>query len=148
MNKTFLLFKHEFFQAIKKAGFIILTFLIPVLALLTIGVVDLVSKNVKPPVTELTIVGYVDLLGISTDQNEQGFVKLVNFPSEELAVDALIGGEISEYILIPADYLTSGSIQRYTLKNEINTPPGFEYILESFKTLNLLKDNVSSDLIT
>jgi ABC-type Na+ efflux pump permease subunit len=37
VNKTYLIFKHEFLQAVKKAGFFILTFIVPVLALLAIG---------------------------------------------------------------------------------------------------------------
>ena len=37
MNKSFLIFKHEFLRKIKSAGFIILTLSVPVLALLGIG---------------------------------------------------------------------------------------------------------------
>ena len=37
MNKTYLIFKHEFLQAIRRVGFIVLTFIVPVIALLAIG---------------------------------------------------------------------------------------------------------------
>jgi ABC-type Na+ efflux pump permease subunit len=43
MNKARLIFKHEFLQAIKRVGFIVLTFIVPMLALLAIGVFELVT---------------------------------------------------------------------------------------------------------
>ena len=147
MNKTYLLFKHEFLQAIKKTGFIILTLIIPVLALLTIGVVDLVSKMIKPSVKELTIIGYVDEIGIFTDQTKQGLVTLVHFSSEEEAINALMKGDISEFINIPVDYISTGKILRFTLAKELNSPLGVEYMLERFLTWNLLKENVSPEII-
>ena len=42
MNKTRLIFRHEFLNAIKRKGFIILTLIVPVLALIGIGVFQLV----------------------------------------------------------------------------------------------------------
>ena len=60
MNKTYLIFKHEFLQAIKKVGFIVLTFIVPVLALLAIGVYELVTTLTEPSAREVTTVGYVD----------------------------------------------------------------------------------------
>jgi len=41
MNKSLLIFKHEFLRKIRSAGFIILTLSIPVLALLGIGLFKL-----------------------------------------------------------------------------------------------------------
>jgi ABC-2 type transport system permease protein len=62
MNKTALIFKHEFRKTIKRTGFIILTLLIPVLALLFIGISHLLSGITKPPVETYNI-GYVDEAG-------------------------------------------------------------------------------------
>ena len=59
MNKVFLLFRHEFIQAIKKTGYIILTLAIPVLALIIIGVVQLFTTLFEPAVDELTRVARV-----------------------------------------------------------------------------------------
>jgi glucan biosynthesis protein C len=54
MNKTYLIFKHTFLQEVKKAGYIIMTLTVPVLALLAIGIFKLVFPVPAPaPVQEV-----------------------------------------------------------------------------------------------
>ena len=48
MNKTYLIFRHEFLQEIKKVGYIVMTLIVPVLALLAIGVFKLVFPTAAP----------------------------------------------------------------------------------------------------
>ena len=148
MNKTYLIFKHEFLHAIKRVGFIVMTLIVPVLALLAIGVFELVMTLTEPSVKEVTIVGYVDEVGNFSDQNDQGLIKLIPFASRVDATQALVRRDVSEYIVIPADYTSSGTIQRYTLAKELVTPPITAYFIESFLTWNLLKDDVSQEIIT
>ena len=148
MNKTYLIFKHEFLQAIKKIGFIVLTFIVPVLALLAIGVYELVTTLTEPSAKEVTTVGYVDEVGIFSDETDQSLIKLIPFTSREDATRALVSKDIAEYILIPSDYTFSGTIQRYTLAKEISTPQVTTYLIESFLTWNLLKDDVSPEVIS
>ena len=47
MNKTYLIFKHEFLYTIKRIGFIIMTLIVPLLALLGIGIGQLMSTMTK-----------------------------------------------------------------------------------------------------
>jgi ABC-2 type transport system permease protein len=148
MNKTYLIFKHEFLQTIKKVGFLVLTFSVPVLALLAIGVYELATNLTEPSVKEITTVGYVDEVGIFTDQTDQGLIKLIPYASREAATQALIRRDVSEYIVIPSDYMSSGTIQRYTLAKELMTPSITAYLIESFLTWNLLKDDVPPETIT
>ena len=148
MNKTYLIFKHEFLQAIKKVGFIVMTLIVPMLALLAIGAFELVTTLTEPSTKEVTIVGFVDEVGIFSDQTDQGLIKLIPFASREEATRALVGRDVSEYIVIPSDYTSSGTIQRYTLAKELSTPPVTAYLIESFLTWNLLKDDVSPEVIT
>jgi ABC-2 type transport system permease protein len=148
MNKTYLIFKHEFLQAIKKVGFIVLTFIVPVLVLLAIGCYELVTTLIEPSASEVTTVGYVDQVGIFGDRTDQGLIKLVPFASREEATRALVSKDVSEYIVIPSDYTSSGTIQRYTLAKELMTPQVTSYLIKSFLTWNLLKDDVSPETIT
>jgi ABC-2 type transport system permease protein len=53
MNKTYLIFQHEFLNTIKRAGFIIMTMIVPIGALAAIGIVKL-TANVPVP-AEVTI---------------------------------------------------------------------------------------------
>jgi ABC-2 type transport system permease protein len=148
MNKTYLMFKHEFSHAIKRVGFIVLAFVVPVLALLAIGVYELVTTLTEPSAKEVTLVGYVDEVGIFNDQTDQGLIKLIPFTSKEDATQALIREDVSEYIVIPSNYISLGAIQRYTLAKELMTPTITVHLIESFLTWNLLKDDVSPEVIT
>jgi ABC-2 type transport system permease protein len=148
MNKARLIFKREFLQAIKRVGFIVLTFIVPVLALLAIGVFELVTTLTEPSAKEITTVGYVDEVGIFSEQTDQGLIKLIPFASREDATQALVRRDVSEYIVIPSDYTSSGTIQRYTLAKELSTPQVTAYLIESFLTWNLLKGDVSPEVIT
>ena len=147
MNRAYLIFKHEFLQAVKKVGFIVLTFIVPVLALLAIGVFELVTTLTKPSASEVTTVGYVDQVGIFRDRTDQGLIKLIPFASREEATRALVSKDVSEYIVIPSDYTSSGTIQRYTLAKELMTPQVTTYLIKSFVTWNLLKDDVPPETI-
>jgi len=148
MNKTYLIFKHEFLHTIKRGSWIIMTLIVPVLALLGIGIFELVTTLTKPPVKEITAIGYVDEVGIFDDQTTQGLIKLVPFASREDANQALVRNEVTEFIIIPADYTSSGRIQRYTLEKELGTPPTTVAMIKSFLTGNLLKDKVPPDIVT
>ncbi|UCB45038.1 MAG: ABC transporter permease [Spirochaetota bacterium] len=148
MNKTFLIFKHEFLYKIKSVSFIIVTLVIPVLALLSIGIFKLVSTLVESPAEEIKTIGYVDEIGTFTDHTDQGSTKLVAFASREGANRALLKSDITEYIIIPQDYTSTGTIQRYTLEEEFITPPVTTAIIKNFLTGNLLKDEVPPDTVT
>lgn len=148
MNKTYLIFKHEFLHTIKSVSFIIMTLIIPVLALLGIGITELATTLSKPPVKEIIAIGYVDEVGIFDDQTTQGFTRLVPFASKEDATQALVRKDVTEYIIIPSDYTSSGIIQRYTLEKELITPPITVAMIKSFLTGNLLKDKVPPDIVT
>ena len=148
MYKSYLIFKHEFLQAIRKVGFIVMTLIVPVLALLAIGVFELITTATEPSAKEVTIIGYVDEVGIFSDQTDQGLIKLIPFSSREDATQALVRRDVSEYIVIPSDYTSSGTIQRYTLAKELGTPQITAYLIESFLAWNLLKDEVPPEIIT
>ena len=49
MNKSFLIFKHEFLHKIKSAGFLILTLSVPIAVLLGIGVFKLAKNLFEEP---------------------------------------------------------------------------------------------------
>jgi ABC-2 type transport system permease protein len=148
MNKTYLMFKHEFLNKVKRVGFIIMTLIVPVLALLSIGVFKLVTTLTTPAVKEITAIGYVDEAGMFDNQTDQGLTKLVPFASREDANQALARKDVAEYIIIPSDYTSSGIIQRYTLEKEVSTPPITVAMIKSFLTGNLLKDRVPPDIVT
>lgn len=66
----------------------------------------------------------------------------------EQAGEALGTQEISEFIIIPSDYISTGIIKRYTLKKEAQTHPATEVYIKSFLTASLLIEKVPPDIIT
>jgi len=148
MNKTYLIFKHEFLHTIKSVSFIIMTLIVPVLGLLGIGITAMVTTLSEPSIEEITVIGYVDEVGIFENQTTQGLIKLVPFVSREDAIQALVRRDVTEYIIIPLDYTSSGIIQRYTLEKELITPQVKVEMIKRFLSVNLLEDKVPPDMVT
>ena len=148
MNKTLLIFRHEFLHMIKRPGFIIMTLIVPIAALLAIGVVQLISSSDEPSVIEIKTIGYVDEVGGFDRYTTQGNIELVGFTTKDDATSALINGDVSEYFIIPSDYTTTGVINRYTLEKEVETPPVIMTAIKNFLTSNLLAGKVSQDTVS
>jgi len=147
MNKTLLIFRHEFLHTIKRKGVIIMTLIVPVLALIAIGVFQLISTIEKPPVVETTTIGYVDEAGGFDQYTTQGNIELVRFDTSDDATAALVNGDVPEYFVIPADYISTGVINRYTLEKEVETPTVIAAVIKNFLTSNLLAGKVPPETV-
>jgi ABC-2 type transport system permease protein len=116
MDKLKLVAKHEFLKLAKSRSFIIMTLVIiflPVLAGLVVGGIAYMSG-----LSSSGTVGYVDAQGIIGDIGKSGYIE---YGSEEAAHEALIGGEISGYYVIPADYVDTGEMQWYSFEGSMIT---------------------------
>jgi len=147
MNKTQLIFRHEFLHAIKRKGFIIMTLIVPVIALLAIGVFQLISTTDEPSLIETTTIGYVDEVGEFDRYTTQGNIELVGFNTQDEATAALISGDVSEYFVVPSDYTSTGVINRYILERELETPPAIATAFKNFLTSNMLADKVPPETV-
>ena len=101
MNKSFLIFKHEFLRKIKSVGFIILTLSVPLAALLGIGVFKLAKTLFEEPEEVVSAIGYVDEVGIFDNHTGMGETRLVPFASRQAANQALAKWDVTEYFVIP-----------------------------------------------
>jgi len=124
-----------------------MTLIVPLVALLAIGVLQLVSITTMPPVVETTTVGYVDEAGGFGQYPTQGHIELVRFDTPDDATTALINGDVSEYFVIPPDYMSTGVINRYTLEKEVETPPVIATVIKNFLTSNLLTGKVPPETV-
>jgi len=147
VNKTLLIFRHEFLHTIKRKGFIIMTLIVPVLALVAIGAFQLISAPEEPPVAQTIPIGYVDEVGGFSRHTTQGYINLVGFDTPDDATAALISGDVSEYFVIPPDYISEGVINRYTLEKEVETPPVITAAIKNFLTSNLLEGKVPAETV-
>ena len=148
MNKTFLIFKHEFFTTLIKGGFIVFTLIVPVIALLAIGISALVSGISKPaPVVQITSIGYVDEEGGFSQFTTQGSIKLVPYNTPDAATQAMVKGDVKDYFVIPADYTTSGEVNYYTLEKMLAPPTDVSAAIKNFLTDNLLAGKVPDSAV-
>jgi ABC-2 type transport system permease protein len=146
-KKGLLIFLHEFMYKIKSTGFIILTLIVPVIALIGIGIFNLAKMAFEEPEGAVTTIGYVDEIGDFDDHNDMGITKFMPYASREAADQALTGGEITEYFVIPEDFITTGSLKRYTLEKEASTPPFITDMIWRFLSINLLDENTPPETI-
>ncbi len=146
MNRTLLIFRHEFLHTVRKVGFMIVTLALPVLALLGIGILHIASGVATPP-AEVTRIGYVDELGGFDQFTTQGNVTFVRFDTREAATQALIDGDIEEYFTIPDDFVATGMIGRYTTQKELSAPPAIAAAIKDFLSSNLLAGEVPASTI-
>jgi ABC-2 type transport system permease protein len=147
VNKTLLVFRHEFLHTIKRKGFIIMTLIVPVLALIAIGVFQLISTPDQPTIVETATIGYVDEVGGFDQYTTQGNIELLRFNTADEATAALINGNVSEYFVISADYISEGTINRYTLEKQVETPPAITAAIKNFLTSNLLAGKVPTETV-
>ena len=147
MNKTLLIFRHEFLHTIKRKGFIIMTLIVPLIALLTIGVLQLISGIAEPPVAEEVTIGYVDESGGFQRHASQGNITLVRFDTPDDATKALVKGDIKEYFVIPSDYISAGMVSRYTLQRELMPPADITTAIKNFLSSNLLAGKVPATTV-
>jgi len=145
VNKTLLIFRHEFLHTIKRIGFVVMTLVVPVIALLAIGIYQLVTTVTEPSAVEVTTIGYVDELGGFDGYTTQGAIEFARYDTRDEATQALTSGDISEYFVIPHDYILTGLVNRYTLEKQLETPPSMVAAIKNFLTSNLLSDRVSRD---
>jgi len=124
-----------------------MTLIVPLIAVLLIGVSQLVSGIAGPTVGAATI-GYVDELGGFQQYTSQGNITLVRFDTSDDATGALIRGDISEYFVIPQDYISTGVINRYTLEKQLEASPAITAAVNNFLLNNLLAGKVPAATIT
>jgi ABC-2 type transport system permease protein len=117
-----------------------------VAALLGIGVYRVASNAQNPPAQE-TRIGFVDRLGGLTQSTTQGTIVLIPFDSEGAARQALIQKDVEEYIVIPPDFLSAGTVQLYMTNQQVSPPEEITAAITRFISANLLAGKVAPDVI-
>jgi ABC-2 type transport system permease protein len=146
MNKTFLIFRHEFLGTIRRTGFIIMTFIVPLLALLGIGAYHVISGAIKPS-AEITYIGYVDTVGGFDQDTSQGKIELQPFDSVDKANQGLVNKDIKGYFVISQDYLNTGAMNYYTLEKQLTPPNDIVSAIKNFLSSNMLTGKVPQSTV-
>jgi ABC-2 type transport system permease protein len=118
-----------------------MTLIVPLIALLGIGIFHVVS-GISKPAAEAEKVGYLDEIGDFNQFTSQGNITLVPFNTPEEANQALFQKDIKEYFIIPPDYISTGVVGRYTMQKELYPPPTIMTAINTFLLKNLLAGQV------
>jgi ABC-2 type transport system permease protein len=146
MNKTLVIFRHELLVTLKRTSFILVTLAAPLLMLLGYGIYQGVQNWYDPGQPETKTIGYVDQAG-GFDQYANLGATFVSFPGDEEARESLLSGKISEYFVIPGDYVRTGLIVRYTLKRELEPPSQTMESIRGFLISNLIGSETSAEVL-
>ncbi len=148
MKKTWTIARHEFTTTIRRISYILLTISFPLLGLLGILIFLGVTQwgGEGPPPEDLRI-GYVDETSMFDEYTNPDGVVFILYGTNDEARDALFSEEISEYFVIPEDYLETGLIERYTTERELGLPQATMALMEDFLVANLLAGEVSDEVL-
>jgi ABC-2 type transport system permease protein len=120
-----------------------MTLVLPVIGLLGIGIAQIISSAIQPSAPEITKIGYVDQAGGFTQFTTQGSNEFVPYSSTGAALQAMNNNDITEYFVIPADYATTGTVNRFVLQKQPAPPEGTVTAIKKFLTSNLLDSIVA-----
>lgn len=148
MNKTIAVAQHEFLVTLKRWSFVILTLAFPLLAALGILGYQFIEARFREPArAEKEKMGYVDQTGRFDRFRVQGNWEFVLYDDIEAARKAFVEKEISEFFVIPADYVATGQVILYTRSAFNMVQKATDTALRDFLLSNLLTDEVSPQLV-
>lgn len=155
MGKTSIVLHQELINTFTRRSYLVFAFGIPLLAVILFGGVKLFQSRFASdnPTTgqgsgsqskyNLAMEGYVDRSGIVTSIPDPTIAdRLIPFPDENLAVQAMENGSIQAYYLIPQDFLKTGRIEYVYPNTRSYLSDGQDWIIRWILTVNLLDQNV------
>ncbi|VVB91520.1 ABC-2 family transporter protein [uncultured archaeon] len=128
MTKWITIAKHEFAYNVRRKEFLIMTFGLPLFMFALIGFPVLLAGGGG---TDKFTIGYVDNTGSFNSTN------FTRYSTEELAKTDLLGGKITHFFIIPADYISTGKIEIFSKRSR--TQGTIESEIKGFLLDNLLK---------
>ena len=149
MNKTLLIFRHEFGTTFRRRSFLLIGFGVPLLLAVVVIVVNLVRGDADPGAAapsdslppQVQVEGYVDRSGlIRTIPDAIPAGHLLSYPDEERAQEALASGQITAYYLIPADYVQRGELYYVYPDSRPLLADGQEWVMLRTLVENLVDD--------
>ncbi len=148
MNKTFLVFKNELLNTVRRKSFLITLVLIPVVGFIVTQVIGKSQDTSSPNVLTSIFVapeqdflyGIYDGSNLITDLSVEDRNTFRLFDSEDSALKALQNGDIGAYYSIVPDYVSTGKIVlRKTELDLMGDDPSWK--IEAMLGQALLKDN-------
>lgn len=134
MRKIGIVARHEYLVHLRRRGFLLATFVMPiVLIILLMGLVVVLIVS-----TRISQLGYVDQAGILAALPERqtrdvvGSIELIRYPGLDAGQAAIQSEAIQVLIVVPPDYLDTGRLDAYVLTGlPALAQPTFETVLRA-----------------
>ncbi len=152
MNKTLLVLKHEIITLVSRKSFWFVTLGIPIILSAIFGGIAYLNTNAPDALsavgefvgvseeTALQPEGFVDPGGIIQVIPEEVEASLLPYPDEDAARQAVDAGEIAAFFVIPANFVETGELFRYTENpNPLSENPSQEESMKWLLQVNLLE---------
>jgi ABC-2 type transport system permease protein len=149
MSKTVHVLRHELITTLSRRSFLLVSFGIPLAAVLIFAVISIVKGDtssgvdVPPSIaerTELEVEGYIDQAGLIHSIPEQiPSDHLLPYTSVEQAQQALEVGEINAFYIIPANYIEKGEFIYVHPTYSPTSSDGQEWMMRRTLLVNLLE---------
>ena len=148
MKKTWLIARHEFSFTIRRLSYILFTVAFPILGALGLVIYAAATYWSGGGATpEELKIGYVDNTGMFTEFTSGDGAVFITFDTDDVARNALFSGLVSEYFVIPQDYVDTGRVERYTTQRELELPQTTMAYMKDFLLANLLSGEVSEEVL-
>ncbi|MFH1140828.1 MAG: ABC transporter permease [Chloroflexota bacterium] len=137
---------HEFLVTFRRRSFQVVTVLLPLCGLAALLILQAVTSRETTP--KVTRVGYVDGVGIFANYRVQNGAEFTPYSTLDVGMQALLREEIRRLYVIPSDYLTIGSVQRYAVGEGLNLAGGRDPdpALRGFLLDNLLGAHLETEV--
>lgn len=153
MKKTLFILKHEMITILSSRSFLLASIGIPILSVLIFIIVTRITGSTSASSVVSQIItaqeeskkaeGYVDQANI-IQQLPEGYTseKLIAYPDETSAGEALSSGQIASFYVLPQDFLEKGKL--IYIRPDFNpmTAAGKSYMFERLVRINLLGGDV------
>ncbi len=119
MQKIWTVARHEYLTHLRRKGFLISTFGMPLLLILLFGLIVVVMVSTS----QVKALGYIDETGLFHAINPRlswrgglGDVEMRRFPDLATATEQLKSGAVDAVFVIPSDYVNTGQVDGYALE--------------------------------
>ncbi len=153
MERIWKIARHEYITNVRRPGFIFVSLLIPAFGLITLLIAAFFSGQTTSFITSQLVprsrlVGIVDESGLFSETQSDYANRFQPYPDEQAAKDALSADQISGYVVIPRDYITSGKVTIYAKGGFGDATSIDSTALRSFLVKGLLTGKVDPALVT
>jgi ABC-2 type transport system permease protein len=136
VNKVFVVARHEFTTTVKRMGFVIVTFGIPLFLLVVFGSVILMQDRTirqEGEAIDRSRIGFVDRSGITSAAPPPPKTEWKRYPDEAAARQSMGPDRIEVLVFVPGDYIKSGRLDVFTTHRPSPLSFARSYIPDAFK---------------